>query len=112
MVEASNTKNLLPGSSPTASKADSSAGIAQNYGNNLAKSNIRSIQSHTFECPGNATTLGRVGIIANGFESTYYGQMVETASKYLMARGFQALVQSNLHSRMGELDAWSSLTDC
>ena len=57
------------------------------------------------------SSLGRIGIVTNGFDSPYYGQMVESACNYLSTRGFHSVVQSNLHSHSGELNAWSSLSD-
>ncbi len=56
-------------------------------------------------------TLGRVGIITNSFVSAYYNRLVEAASNYLMARGFNVVVQSNLHSPQGELQAFESLAN-
>lgn len=58
------------------------------------------------------TVPAKIGIVTNRFESTYYGQMVESASNYLMAEGMQALVQSNLSSESGERNAISSMADC
>lgn len=54
---------------------------------------------------------GRIGIITNEFSSSYYGQMVQGACNYLMAHGYQTIVQSNFCSHKGELLAWSSLNE-
>ena len=56
-------------------------------------------------------TLGRVGIVTNSFSSTYYSQLVEAASNYLLHRGFHVVVQSNLRTKTGELQALASLKD-
>lgn len=56
-----------------------------------------------------ACSRGRIGIITNGFSSSYYGHMIEGASDYLMACGYQALAQCNLQSHVGELMACKSL---
>jgi len=58
------------------------------------------------------TNLGRVGIVTDHFGSAYYGQMVDGASNYLTANGYQAVVQSTLKSRRSELLAFTSLQDC
>ena len=55
--------------------------------------------------------VGRVGIVANSFESAYYNRLVESASNYLTARGFLVVVQSNLHTPQGELQAFESLAN-
>lgn len=54
---------------------------------------------------------GRIGVITAGFMSPFYGQIVEGICNYLTSRQYQALVQSNLHSRMSKLLANSTLTD-
>lgn len=61
-----------------------------------------------------ALTLGRVGIVTNSFASSFYSTLVEAASSYLLRRGFHVLVQSNMHTRRGELEAWAALeaSDC
>lgn len=61
--------------------------------------------------PSAANSPGRVGIVTNSFESAYYNRLVETATNYLMARGFEVVVQSNLHSPKGELQAFESLAN-
>lgn len=59
----------------------------------------------------NATSM-RVGLLINGFASSYYGLMVDGAVNHLKRCGVGTLVQGHSRSKDGELDAWMSLLDC
>lgn len=55
---------------------------------------------------------GLIGILANTFDSPFYGQILECASNYLLERGYHSIVQSTAKSKAGELNAWISLKTC
>ncbi|MFK7859442.1 MAG: substrate-binding domain-containing protein [Granulosicoccus sp.] len=59
-------------------------------------------------------SLGSVGIVTSSFASAYYSVLMEAASNYLLCRNFNVLVQSNLQSHRGKLDACAALevSDC
>lgn len=58
-----------------------------------------------------AVTQGRVGIVTSSFASSYFSALVDAATCYLLRRDFHVLVQSNMQSRRGELDAWATFED-
>jgi len=54
----------------------------------------------------------RVGIMINGFESSYYGHMADGAVDYLKCQGIETILNTHSRSKEGELEAWQSLLDC
>lgn len=64
--------------------------------------------------PEAESSTGRVGIVTNSFGSAFYSCLIESASNYLAARGFDVVVQSKRQSPDGEREALTALdgSDC